>query len=88
MISNKSVIDGFLKSSAKKTADYPDHPDDVIHFITYDQGVIRIFCTKKEIRPPYKPEKVTIYPEYATCPDCFTKNPMVIPHEKGTKYDF
>ena len=30
MISNKSVINGFLKSSAKKTADYPDHPDDVV----------------------------------------------------------
>jgi hypothetical protein len=30
MISNKSVINNFLKSSTEKTADYPDHPDDVV----------------------------------------------------------
>jgi hypothetical protein len=30
MISNKLIIEGFLKSSAEKTADYPDHPDDVV----------------------------------------------------------
>ena len=57
----------------------------MIHFITYDQGVVRIFCTKKEIQPPYNPEEVTIYPEYATCPDCFAKNPMVVSHNGENK---
>jgi hypothetical protein len=45
----------------------------MIHFMTYDQGVTKLYCTKEEVPPPYNPENVTIYPEYANCPACLEK---------------
>jgi len=55
MISNKSVINGFLKSSAEKIADYPDHPDDVV--ISKEENIAGLQdITEANVYDYYSPE--------------------------------